>query len=85
VLTRQKPTVAQIKSSLSINLDGRYDDGLSIHCSIGTRLIEVLSVITVVSELEIEVELELYGRISRLDKSGDVSKCERSSNVGEDR
>jgi len=31
---------------------------------------------TVVSELEIEVELEIYGRVSRLEESG---------NVGEDR
>ncbi len=60
--TRRKPILARIKSSLSVNLDGRDDDGLSIYRSIGTHLIGVLSVRTVVSELEIEVELEIYQR-----------------------
>jgi len=54
-----------MKSSLRVSLEGRDDEGLSIHLNIGTRLVEVLSVIPVSSELVTDVELDILDKRSK--------------------
>jgi hypothetical protein len=74
--------LAQIKSSLGVNLDGMDDECLSIQRSIGTRRTEVLSVRTIASVEETEVILGLGQDSSLGDGTEDRStSCSSTSEV----
>jgi hypothetical protein len=72
--------LARMKSSLRVSLEGRDDEGLSIHLNIGTRLVEVLSVIPVSSELVTEVELDTLDKKSKVGQLEVFSFYRSSSN-----